>query len=509
MKKASLFLVLTFVVVLALGFAGCAPPEEPVEPDPEEPVEPDPDVELVGVDFTLENVPEIENTTPIHVALEAGGGADLILPFLAEFQEHTGIEVTSEQMVFADLYSKVIVELQGGTGAYDLVVTETSWTNEWRDFLYPMRELAAEFDPGGVEEFEAYLEGHDPGMIRMASTLDEELMGIPYYNYTLIFIYREDVFEHPDEQEAFEEQYGYPLAPPTTWEEQRDLGEFFTRSAGETLKGEVLDDSIYGLSLMAGRYPHVQDEISTRLWGEGGRWARLVRDDDGNPEGFVITQEDMEILEWAFEDYHDSMQYAPPGARAAFWDMATAQFVEGNAVIIPHIYTGLWNWAASTEDEIEGAKVAAAPVVGERPYTGAFHFSPSIDSANPEAAYWLLKYIGARSTQREMAETGWVSARRDSVEDPEYQVEEWHHEFGWVEPTLHQWDQQYEDIDTYLHFNSDAFGKLYDEMTVIAHENAIGERTPAESVNLWIQSFNELQTRFGTLPVLDESLDSY
>ena len=99
--------------------------------------------------FTLDDVPEIKNKRPIHVALEAGGGADLIIPFLQKFAEKTGIKVTSESHVFAGLYSKEIIELQGRTGAYDLVVTETSWTNEWEDYLYPMTELAKKYDPAG------------------------------------------------------------------------------------------------------------------------------------------------------------------------------------------------------------------------------------------------------------------------------------------------------------------------------------------------------------------------
>ncbi len=31
--------------------------------------------------FGLDDIPKIKNRTPIHVALEAGGGADLIIPW--------------------------------------------------------------------------------------------------------------------------------------------------------------------------------------------------------------------------------------------------------------------------------------------------------------------------------------------------------------------------------------------------------------------------------------------
>ena len=106
---------------------------------------------LAADDFTLDDIPEIENKTAINVALEAGGAADLIIPYLQAFSEKTGIPVTSESMVFATLYSKEVVELQSGTGAYDLVVTETSWTNEWQEFLHSMEDLADQYDPAGVD----------------------------------------------------------------------------------------------------------------------------------------------------------------------------------------------------------------------------------------------------------------------------------------------------------------------------------------------------------------------
>jgi multiple sugar transport system substrate-binding protein len=457
-----------------------------------------------GGTFTLADIPELSNKRPIHVALEAGGAADLIIPYLQRFAEHTGVPVTTESMVFATLYSKEIVELQGRTGAYDLVVTETSWTNEWQDFLYPMDELAEQYDPDGVAGLEAELAGHDQGLLRMCSTREGKLMGLPYYTYTMINIYRRDVFEDATEQAAFADKYGYDLVPAETWQQLRDQAEFFTRKAGETLKGETLTKDIYGLSLMAGRYPHVQDEVTAMLWGEQGRWARTIRDGDGAVTGFQTTEEDMATLEESFALYRDLMQFTPPGTDNAFWDFATAQFVDGNTIMMPTMYASLWNWASDVRDKVPGALAGAAPVVGMRPYTGAFHFSPSRDSKNPEAAYWCLKYIASYENQREMVEKGWCGVRRDVLENPDYaDMDRWYKEFGWVQPVLETWDAQLEDVNSYLHFNSRAFGKLYEEMTIIGHENATGVKSPADAVAAWQAVFKQHQNRFDDAKVVE------
>ena len=77
----------------------------------------------------------------------------------------------------------------------------------------------------------------------------------------------EDLLDDPTEKAAFQKRYGYPLAQPTTWEQHRDIAEFFTRKAGDKLKGETLKKNFYGVGLMAGRFPEIQDELSAPLWG--------------------------------------------------------------------------------------------------------------------------------------------------------------------------------------------------------------------------------------------------
>jgi|TARA_E500000178_G_C17037827_1_gene764438 multiple sugar transport system substrate-binding protein len=452
-----------------------------------------------GDGFTLDDIPEIGNKKAINVALEAGGGADLIIPFLEAFSKKTGVPVTHESMVFATLYSKEIIELQSGTGAYDLVVTETSWTNEWQDYLAPMETLANTYDPEGIEGFKEYAQGHDSGILRMASTRDGVLVGAPYYTYTMLNIFRDDLMSDEGERNAFKAKFGYDLAAPTSNQQLMDMAQFFTRGAGEKLKGVELEKPFYGVSLMAGRYPHVQDEVSAILWGTDGRWARTIRDASGAVTGFEITEEDMIKLENAFQFYRDLMQFAPPGSENAFWDFATAQFVDGNTAMIPYMYSPLWNW--STDVINVGGKNGGAPVPGSRPYTGAFHFAPSKDSENLEAAYWLLKYIGSEKTQTEMVNSGWSSARRDSIENCDTSNDNAHRNCGWINSLTTQWDAQASDVESYLHFNSKAFGKLYEQMTIIAHENAVGMKTPAQSVKAWRKAFGRYQKKFDDVSV--------
>jgi multiple sugar transport system substrate-binding protein len=461
-------------------------------------------VSMAAGNFGLKDIPEIKNKKAIHIAL--ADLADICVPYLKKFSEKTGVKVTHEVIVFNALYGKEIMELQARTGAYDVVVTESSWTNEWKDYLYPMFDLASKYDPQGIAGLKTYLTGFDPGMLRMASTSDKVLVGLPVQTYTMLMAYRKDIFENSEEKANFKKVYKYELAPAATWEQLLDQAEFFTRKKGEKMAGKTLTHNMYGISMMAGRYPHVQDEVAARLWSKGGRWATTVRKAGmvvGDPVGFKVTEKDKALMEWAFDNYQKTMKFAPPGSDNAYWDFACAEFAAGNTVMLCPMYSSVWPLISPVEKKVPGAKVGAAVSPGMRPYTGNFHLSPSLDSKNPEAAYWLLKYLGSYEVQEAMCNGGWATPRTDVLSLPKYKAAKYQATLGWIPEILETFKSQASDANDYLAFNSSAFGKLYDQMMIVSHENAIKKRTPKESVQEWIRVFTKIQKKYGQLPVVD------
>lgn len=451
--------------------------------------------------FELGHIPPIKNKQPINIAL-ADFSAD-ILPFFKAFEKKTGIQITTETVFFKDLYNNEILDLMAGTGRFDVVVVEASWTNEFKKYLIPIYQLAEQYD--SAANLNHHLAGVDTGLLRMSSTSDGILIGIPYSQYTMIYIYRKDIFDHPSEKEVFRKHYGYDLGPATDWKQILDQGEFFTRKKGETLKGKVLTKDLFGLSMMGGNFPHVQDELGSRIWSRSGHWASPVRQGgmpNGKLIGFKVTDYDTDILRWAFENYVKALTYSPPESRDRYWDYAASEFHEGNTVIMPTAYTALYFWLAKVEEKIENAIIGAAPCPGLRPYTGVFHLSVSKDTGNTEAAYWLIKYASSFHVQKELTAKAWPSVRIDVFEDPRYHDFR-NQMFRWIPPTLVTWKAQLPDVNDYLHFNSAAFGKIYEEMTVIGHENAVGKRPPDEGVVKWLKVFTDLQNNHGQLPVVD------
>ena len=519
--KKKLTLVLAIAMLFSL-LAACAPKEEATAPDPgaqttqDEPAAPatEPPAILEVPDipeiFRLVDVPEIENKTPIHIMVEASGSGDTFVPFLEKFTEHTGVPVTYEMITMADAYAKQGAALMSHSGAYDAIMVETTWTNEWKDYLAPLRELAEDYDIHGIAGLEADLVNFDQGLLRCATTSEGELMGIPYYSYPLMQFIREDVWKNEIEQEAFLAKYGYPLDYATDFEQVRDQAEFFTRDAGDTLKGEVLEHEIYGTAQMGGRFTHVQDEIATRLWGMGGNFITPIRDGSGNITEWVFTQNDREVMLKACSDYVRDLEFSSPGSLNAFWDYCGTQFAAGNIMFMYAQYNGLWTWMVTDlAANVPGGEVVAIPVPGLRPYTGGFFFGAVRESQNLEAVYWLSRYLVSFEAQYQMPFAGgWPISRFDvaeaALEDPAIDEATYHEALGYIEAQRITSEAQFADINNYIHFNSEAAGRVYDLMTNIFHENAIGERTPEETVNEWGRRVVEILNRYGSVPAREE-----
>jgi multiple sugar transport system substrate-binding protein len=451
--------------------------------------------------FSLADIPAIKNKRPISIIVESEGGMRLMPPVFKAFKDHTGVDVKIDTVLFAAMYPKINVELVAGTGAYDIVIVESSSTNEWARYLYSMEELAKQFDPGGVEALRKELKYFHPTLLRTCSTKDKVLMGIPYDNYTQTMMYRVDVWENPIEKKAFKARYGYELTPPTDWRQLRDQAEFFTRKKGDLLKGETLGWDIYGMAFEAGKF-NINDEISANLWGMGGYWADAVRDKEAKIVGWRITEQNKLLLQATLEIMKSWLPYSPPGVRTYYWEHVATDFIAGRIMMTPHTFgCCILPWASDVEDVVPGARIGAAETIGRRGYVGCFHLAVPRASKNPEAAYWLIRQLTSAKYSLEWGEGGaWGSCQLPVLTDPRYYKEPRTARYlPWVNKTL---DAHLPFVDNYVHFNSSAMGRLYEEQIQIGGDVMAGLLTPKEGMERWVKVFIEIETKFGDLPIL-------
>lgn len=455
--------------------------------------------------FSLSDIPPIRNKRPLNMIVETGAAWDEIIPYIHKFTEVTGVPVNVERIASSGVYAKENLELISGTGHYDVVYVETSWTNEWAPYLASLTDLARQYDPNGVEGLEAELKHFSPVLLRAGQTSTGEQMVLPFYTYQMGMIIREDVFEHPEEKANFEAQFGYPLKPATTVKELHDQAKFFTRKRGEKLMGQTLEHDVYGLAMMAGAY-QINDEITSRLWGAGADYAKVERNEKGEVTRFVITKEYVEALKQVLRDYVEELQYASPGALTANFDFTSAEQGEGRAIIQPTQFASLFTYTAELlSKNVPGARIRMYPTVGGQPYTGAWSLGVAKDSRNQEAAYWLVRWLTSYEAQMAIEKDGGqLAVRIDVLNDPIWYTPEYYYPYGILnEYLIDIWQKQAQYVDDYWYFNSAAAGKIYEMQINVLHKVAAGHPVD-DVVEELIDRTIQLQNQFGRVPMVRE-----
>ncbi len=398
----------------------------------------------------------------------AGFYSDWAAELVKEFEKSTGIDVQVVQIDLATMYEKEAIEMAGRTGAYDLITVESTWLAEWANsgWLEPLdshiaQTPKAEFDINDVS----------PGLVRISCSYKGKVYALPYYTFTAGMFYRKDLFDDPGEQAAFKNKYGYDLAVPKTWERHKDIAEFFTRKAGQTLKGETLKKDFYGTGMMAGRFDEIQDEWMAILWAMGGE----VMDKDMNP---TVNSP---IGVRATQHYLDTLKFAPPGALTSSYDEVIAQMQQGMIAMTMGMFLDQWANAVKTEKNIPGAVIASAHAPGTTAFIGSFSVSIPRDSRNKKEAWDFLRFLSGPATQRKFALGGGTTCLMSVLLDPEIQS---HRDVAGHYAVLadilkYHADKQIE----HSWFNSPAAGKIYREMSICLSAAVAGEMTARKAMD--------------------------
>ena len=140
-----------------------------------------------------------------------------------------------------------------------MAVSDSQWLGAFIEGGYYLKiNKYVDADPG----LQAVFKDLHPAVKDAYSTYpykSDQLYGFPQMPDLVINYYRKDVFCDPTEQKNFMDKYKYklPCTPEEmdqiTWDNYRDIGEFFKRKKGDMLMGKPLDDDFYGIEFQVGK----------------------------------------------------------------------------------------------------------------------------------------------------------------------------------------------------------------------------------------------------------------
>ncbi len=145
---------------------------------------------------------------------------------LAEYYlEETGVEVIVETTPWGDFQTKTFNEFAAKGDGFDMVVGDSQWVGagvkgghyvELTNFFRKHR-VAGKMAEATVAAYAEFPKGA------------KRYWAVPLEGDAVGWSYRKDWFTNPKEMKAFRKKYGYKLDIPKTWDQLRDIAEFFYR----------------------------------------------------------------------------------------------------------------------------------------------------------------------------------------------------------------------------------------------------------------------------------------
>jgi multiple sugar transport system substrate-binding protein len=407
---------ITLIVALSMILGACVPtapaaaPAAPAAAEPAKPAEP-----AAAAPAAAEPAKPAEPAkAPVELTVfwHSGGLGDVLVEIAKEYTKETGVVVRGDFVPYGpQWHDKIAAEFAAHGSGVDLAVFDSQSMSEFasgghvlklNDMLAKSDKLkATDFSPAALAGYAEYPSGSGDFY---ALPINQDSMGL---------VYRKDLFEDPKEMAAFKAKYKYELAPPKTYDELRDIAEFFTRP----------DQNLYGIATYGSKdYDAVTSPFDGVLWSFGGElWDPATF----KAEGVINSEAAIKACDY----YKGLFEFSPPGASAWFYDEVN------NAVHTGLVAMGI-NWyyffRAHTDPKVNEKyydKMGFALLPGEKGADGKFRQFQSVGgqgvsiskySKNPEEAWKFMEWFMSKENQTKWVKAGAQTGRMDVMNDPSY-----------------------------------------------------------------------------------------
>jgi multiple sugar transport system substrate-binding protein len=398
MKKSILWivvLVLSISMVAAFSFAGCKKEAAPAEEAAEEVEE----VEEAPSEETKEVIElQVWDVFDPATSIDAVEREKL---FRQYEEEHPGIKIQHNILVYGDLHEKAVVAGAAESGP---------------DVLHMLGEWVPEFSMMGILEdvtdrVNAWEEKqYFPDATWEVASYKGVFYGIPSIASPRALLYREDYLK----------EAGF-TNPPDTWDELKTIAQKVT----QTIEG------VYGFAFCSSsdaiRGPQ---EFLPFLWQTGAEW--VVKDNDRWVPGFTVEQ--MEEVFGFYNDLMNNLKACPPDSIGWEYLEMDNSFVVGQSAMC---HNGSWMtlYKEDAGDSFQYWKAAPMPANENR----ATYFEVKVEgigkfSEHKDEAWEFLTWLMGKDQMAIHARHDNLPSRTDVISLPEFQENEWVRSFLEVIP---------------------------------------------------------------------------
>ncbi|MBK1670630.1 ABC transporter substrate-binding protein [Rhodovibrio sodomensis] len=221
-----------------------------------------------------------------------------------DFTEETGIEMNYEFVPWTNYADRFLTVLNSQGDLCDLIIGDSQWLGIGAEFghyvklndFFSEEEISMDrFLDAAVYNYATWPKGTD------------NYWALPAMGDAVGYVYRKDWFQRPEIRKSFEQEYGYELGVPKTWQELMDVAQFFQ---GRTIDGKKR----YGIALYTERGSEgITMGVTNALYAWGFEY-----DDPNNDyrmDGYVNSDKAVEAVKFYKKLYECC---TPPGHSNAY-----------------------------------------------------------------------------------------------------------------------------------------------------------------------------------------------
>lgn len=332
-----------------------------------------------------------------------------------EFEAATGAQLEIVEKPLDEHFAYLITDLTTGAGRYDASIAGAWWLGDLvaQDFIIPYDKYYndprfPQWDINDVLPGPRSLLEYDGRKYMVANDHDCQVM-----------YYRRDLLANPMHQAAFEQQYGYPLDVPQTWQQFRDVAEYFN---GKDLNGDGQPDNGLTMHLKVGEQGMFHFISFSAPFVIGPENPNLYWFDPDTMQPLLDSPGHIKALETMV----DLIQFGPK--EMLNWNLGQSwdHFLRGEAALT-FTFGDLGALAQQEGSQVKG-KTGTAPLPGTMAYYnirtgqwvqtdtpnrvgnttgGSWAGVISKYSDAPEATYYLLALLATKQKSLIYAARGW------------------------------------------------------------------------------------------------------
>jgi multiple sugar transport system substrate-binding protein len=227
-------------------------------------------------------------------------------------------------------YQDALKDLRSGGGRYDMVMHFPRYNGDLvsAGYLKPMDDLIKKHDAG------ALFDNISDAYRKLYCEWGGQTIAVPVDGDVAMMYFRKDAFDSDEAKAKYKEKHGKALEVPRTWDDFKQIAEFFTGWdwAGSGKEG-------YGFQTSTWDRAFIEQQWAPMMASAGGNWF----DDDCNP----AFNNDAGVR--AAEDLRSLLASAPPGSASLSWGQTMETvFADDVAMVLWYMDLGRLGWAENS-----------------------------------------------------------------------------------------------------------------------------------------------------------------